>query len=59
MREWIALLEREGELRRISVEADPDLEITEITDCVVKSGGPALLFDPKGSEHPLLLTRLA
>jgi 4-hydroxy-3-polyprenylbenzoate decarboxylase len=43
LREWIALLERAGELRRISAEADPDLEITEITDRVVKSGGPALL----------------
>ena len=58
LREWIALLEREGELRRISVEADPDLEITEITDRVVKSGGPALLFEhPKGSQHPLLINQ--
>ena len=32
LREWIALLEREGELRRISAEVDPDLEITEIVD---------------------------
>ena len=58
LREWIALLEREGELRRISAEVDPDLEITEITDRVVKSGGPALLFEnPKGSEHPLLINQ--
>jgi 4-hydroxy-3-polyprenylbenzoate decarboxylase len=57
-REWIALLEREGELRRISAEVDPDLEITEITDRVVKSGGPALLFEnPKGSTHPLLINQ--
>ena len=40
------------------MEADPDLEITEITDRVVKSGGPALLFEkPKGSEHPLLINQ--
>src|SRR6476646_9017009 len=45
LREWIALLEQEGELVRISAEVDPDLEITEITDRVVKSGGPALLFE--------------
>ena len=45
LREWIALLEREGELRRISAEVDPDLEITEIVDRVVKAGGPALLFE--------------
>ena len=58
LRDWIALLEREGELRRISVEADPDLEITEITDRVVKSGGPALLFEkPRGSRHPLLINQ--
>ncbi|HLG07679.1 MAG TPA: menaquinone biosynthesis decarboxylase [Gaiellaceae bacterium] len=58
LREWIALLEREGELRRISAEVDPDLEITEITDRVVKSGGPALLFgSPKGSKHPLLINQ--
>ena len=57
-RAWIALLERAGELRRISAEADPDLEITEITDRVVKSGGPALLFEnPKGSQHPLLINQ--
>jgi 4-hydroxy-3-polyprenylbenzoate decarboxylase len=58
LREWIALLEREGELRRISAEVDPDLEMTEITDRVVKSGGPALLFEhPKGSQHPLLINQ--
>ncbi|MGH3066758.1 MAG: menaquinone biosynthesis decarboxylase [Gaiellaceae bacterium] len=58
LREWIALLEREGELRRISAEVDPELEITEITDRVVKSGGPALLFEnPKGSQYPLLINQ--
>ena len=58
LREWIALLEREGELHRISAEADPDLEITEITDRVVKAGGPALLFEsPTGSQHPLLINQ--
>ena len=58
LREWIALLEREGELRRISAEVDPDLEITEIVDRVVKAGGPALLFEhPKGSQHQLLINQ--
>jgi len=58
LRAWIALLEREGELRRISAEVDPDLEITEIVDRVVKSAGPALLFEnPKGSKHPLLINQ--
>src|SRR4249920_3317731 len=58
LRDWIALLEREGELVRVQAEVDPHLEITEITDRVVKAGGPALLFErPKGSEHPLLINQ--
>ena len=58
LRDWIALLEREGELVRVSAEVDPDLEITEIVDRTVKSGGPALLFEnPKGAEHPLLINQ--
>ena len=58
LRDWIALLEREGELVRIAAEVDPYLEITEIVDRTVKSGGPALLFErPKGSEHPLLINQ--
>ena len=58
LRDWIALLEREGELVRVTAEVDPDLEITEIVDRTVKSGGPALLFEhPKGSEHALLINQ--
>jgi 4-hydroxy-3-polyprenylbenzoate decarboxylase len=58
LREWIALLEREGELVRVEAEVDPDLEITEITDRTVKAGGPALLFtNPRGSDHPLLINQ--
>ena len=46
LRGWISALDRAGELKRISVEVDPILEIAEITDRVSKSrnGGPALLF---------------
>src|ERR671935_1559216 len=58
LRDWIALLEREGELVRVAAEVDPDLEITEIVDRTVKGGGPALLFEhPKGSRHPLLINQ--
>src|SRR5215207_6188528 len=58
LRDWIALLEREGELVRVSAEVDPHLEVTEMVDRVVKAGGPALLFEsPKGSEHPLLVNQ--
>ena len=45
LREFIARLEREGELKRIGVPVDVDLEIAEITDRVSKAGGPALLFE--------------
>jgi len=37
LRDWIQALERAGELKRIRTEADPILEITEITDRVSKS----------------------
>ena len=58
LRSWIALLEREGELVRITAEVDSDLEITEINARVVRSGGPALLFENvKGSPHPLLINQ--
>ena len=52
LREWMSALERAGELKRVRTEADPILEIAEITDRVSKShpvkfgpGGPALLFE--------------
>jgi 4-hydroxy-3-polyprenylbenzoate decarboxylase len=58
LRQWIAALDRAGELKRIQTEADPILEIAEITDRVSKSrdakgsrGGPALLFQ-KLKGHP-------
>jgi 4-hydroxy-3-polyprenylbenzoate decarboxylase len=58
LREWIGLLEREGELVRITAEVDPYLEITEIVERTVRAGGPALLFErPKGSVHPLLINQ--
>ena len=58
LREWIALLEREGELVRVAAEVDPHLEVTEIVGRTIRSGGPALLFErPKGSEHALLVNQ--
>src|SRR5881628_3179582 len=58
LREWIRLLEREGELVRVAAEVDPDLEVTEIVDRTVRAGGPALLFEqPKGSAIPLLINQ--
>jgi 4-hydroxy-3-polyprenylbenzoate decarboxylase len=58
LRDWIALLEREGELVRVSAEVDPKLEVTEIVDRTVRAGGPALLFEnPKGAQHALLINQ--
>ena len=53
---YLAALERARELKRISVEVDPELEVTEIATRVVKNEGPALLFEKvKGSPYPLVI----
>lgn len=67
LREWIAALEKAGELKRIRAEVDPILEITEITDRVSKGaareygrpGGPALLFEnvKGGNGVPVLINQ--
>jgi len=55
LRDFIAQLEGRGELKRVTLEVDPYLEITEICDRTLRAGGPALLFErPKGSRVPLL-----
>ncbi|HIG65105.1 MAG TPA: 4-hydroxy-3-polyprenylbenzoate decarboxylase [Methyloprofundus sp.] len=55
LRDFIAQLEKKGELRRIPQEVDPVLEMTEICDRTLKQGGPALLFEnPKGHNIPVL-----
>ncbi|AKJ96305.1 3-octaprenyl-4-hydroxybenzoate carboxy-lyase [Thioalkalivibrio versutus] len=55
LRDFIDGLEQRGELRRITREVDPNLEMTEIADRVLRAGGPALLFEnPTGSDIPVL-----
>ena len=55
LRDFIAALEAQGELKRIKAEVDPYLEITEICDRTLRAGGPALLFENvKGHDMPLL-----
>jgi len=55
LREFIALLERRGELKRIALPIDPKLEMTEICDRTLRRGGPALLFEnPRGFSTPVL-----
>ncbi len=60
LREFIARLEQEGELARISREVSVELEITEIADRAVKQNGKALLFEnPKGYDIPVLINAFA
>lgn len=55
LRDFIAQLERLGQLKRIKAEVDPHLEMTEICDRVLRAGGPAILFEnPKGHSVPVL-----
>jgi len=55
LREFIAQLEAKGDLKRIKAEVSPQLEMTEICDRVLRSGGPALLFErPAGHDVPVL-----
>ena len=45
IREFVELLDDKGQLRRITAPVSCELEITELADRMVKSGGPALLFE--------------
>jgi len=55
LRDFIAQLEKQKLLKRITAEVDPYLEVTEICDRTLRQEGPALLFENlKGSKYPLL-----
>jgi 4-hydroxy-3-polyprenylbenzoate decarboxylase len=55
LREFLAQLESQGELKRIAQPVSPRLEMTEICDRVLRAGGPALLFEqPTGHSMPVL-----
>jgi len=55
LREFISELEKQGELKRITSEVNPKLEITEICRRTLDINGPALLFENvKGSNIPVL-----
>jgi 4-hydroxy-3-polyprenylbenzoate decarboxylase len=60
LRDFMAQLETRGELKRVALEIDPRLEMTEICDRVLKAGGPAVLFErPKGFHAPTDPSRMA
>ncbi len=52
---FIDELAKRDELRKIKDFINPELEITEITDRITKSGGKALLFENTGTDFPLLI----
>ena len=55
LRDFLGQLERQGELRRVSVEVSPRLEMTEICDRTLRAAGPAVLFErPTGHSMPVL-----
>ncbi len=57
---FLEALEREGELVRIRERVSPRLEISEIADRAVKTGGPALLFENvEGSAFPVAINTFA
>lgn len=60
LRAYMQALEQRGLLKRITTEVSVELEITEITDRVVKAGGPALLFENvRGYNMPVLTNAFA
>ena len=55
LRDFLQRLEERGELRRITHEIDPHLEMTEVCDRTLRAGGPALLFEnPRRHTIPVL-----
>ncbi|MCG8610675.1 MAG: 4-hydroxy-3-polyprenylbenzoate decarboxylase [Pseudomonadales bacterium] len=55
LRDFIKQLEKQGQLKRVTQEVDPYLEMTEICDRTLRAGGPAILFEnPKGKSVPVL-----
>lgn len=60
LREFLNLLEQQGELHRTEVEIDPYLEITAIASRALHEGKPALLVEhPKNSSYPLVINHFA
>ena len=55
LRDFLAQLERAGQLRRIPIPVSPKLEMTEICDRILRRGGPAVLFEkPRGHSIPVV-----
>ena len=60
LQSFLELLEKEGELHRVTEEVDAELEVTEIATRAVKEKLPALLFENvKGASYPLVINSMA
>ena len=60
LRQWIGMLEKEGELQRIRAEVDWDREIGALARRVLEKKGPALLFESiKGYRDGLITEQTA
>lgn len=55
LKQFIQVLEQQGELIRIKEFVNPKLEITEVIDRLSKTNGPAVLFENTGTDFPLLI----
>jgi 4-hydroxy-3-polyprenylbenzoate decarboxylase len=58
LRGFLTVLERSGKLRRIREPVSPALEITEVSDRVLRKQGPALLFEQPAPFQMPVLTNL-
>lgn len=58
LRDFMAQLEKQGELKRIAASVSQHLEITEISDRVLRAEGPALLFEKPAGHNMQVLTNL-
>ncbi|HAO92711.1 MAG: menaquinone biosynthesis decarboxylase [Deltaproteobacteria bacterium GWC2_56_8] len=55
LRDFLSTLEKKGLLKRIKTEVDPNLEIAEVQDRLVRIGGPAVIFEKvKGYKLPVV-----
>jgi UbiD family decarboxylase len=60
LREFLHILERNGELHRTTVEIDPALELTEVSTRALRESKPALFIEhPKGSSFPIVVNHFA
>ncbi len=56
LQEYIEALKKKGELKIVGAKVDPVYEMGHIADRLIKSGGPAVLFEnPKGSTIPVAM----